>query len=110
MTEIYVITGMILVTFFIRYSMFAASGQIQLPVYMTHALRYVPPAVLTAITVPAVLMPHGEQVELNLSNPYLVGALVACTVGWYSRNLLLTIVVGMVTFLGWQWVLATYLV
>ena len=110
MTEIYMIIGMVLVTFFIRYSMFAMSGQIQLPIYMTQALRYVPPAVLTAITVPAVLMPHGEQIELSVNNPYLVGALVACGVGWYSQNLLLTIVVGMVAFLGWQWVLATYFV
>ncbi|MDM8520416.1 AzlD domain-containing protein [Anaerolineales bacterium HSG6] len=109
MTEIYVVIGMALVTFFIRYSMFAVSGQIQLPVYMTQVLRYVPPAVLTAITVPAVLMPHGEQVELTTNNPYLIGALVACAVGWYSRNLLLTIVVGMVAFLGWQWILTMWM-
>jgi branched-subunit amino acid transport protein len=72
---------------------------------LINALRYVPPAVLTAIIVPAVLMPGGDRIELSLQNPYLVGALVAAVAGWLSNNLLLTIVLGMVAFMGWQWLL-----
>ena len=103
MNEFLLIAGMAAVTFGIRYSMFAVAGRIEFPARLVNALKYVPPAVLTAIVVPAVVMPGGEELNLSYTNAYLVGALVAGVIGWYSKNLLLTIVVGMVVFLGWQW-------
>ena len=104
MNEFLLIVGMALVTFGIRYSMFAVAGRFTFPDELINALRYVPPAVLTAIVVPAVLMPNGSGINLSYTNAYLIGALVACLVGWASKNLLLTIVVGMAFFLGWQWI------
>jgi len=109
LTELYMIVGMVLVTFGIRYSMFVLAGRVEFPGWLVHALRYVPPAVLTAITVPAVLMPAGGTIQFSHTNPYLVGALVAFGVGWFSKNLLLTILLGMLAFWGWQWVLITWL-
>lgn len=103
MSELYLIGGMALITFVIRYSMFAVAGRFEFPARLNDALRYVPPAVLTAIIVPAVLMPNGESIEVSGTNAYLVGAVVAGVVGWTSKNLLLTIVIGMAVFLGWQW-------
>ncbi len=105
MSEVYLIGGMVLVTFGIRYSMFIAAGRIEFPARLVDALRYVPPVVLTAIIVPAVLMPNGNKLELSYTNSYLVGAMVAFGVGWVSKNLLLTIVTGMAAFWGWQWVM-----
>ena len=101
--EIYMIAGMALVTFAIRYSMFPISGRFRFPALFKQGLRYVPPAVLTAIIVPSVLMPTGETLNLKLSNPYLIGAIAACIVGGLFKNLLLTIVVSMVVFMGFQW-------
>lgn len=106
----YLIGGMALVTFLIRYTMFALGERVRFPDLLIRALRYVPPTVLTAITVPAVLMPGGDKIELSYTNAYLIGALAACGIGWFSQNLLLTIVTGMLTFLGWQWVLAAGLI
>jgi branched-subunit amino acid transport protein len=100
--EIYLLLGMFVVTFGIRYSMFAVAGRTEFSPQLINALRYVPPAVLTAIIVPAVLIPTGDTIQFSLTNPYLVGALVATGVGWFSRNLLLTIVAGMLAFWGWQ--------
>ena len=105
MNEVYLIAGMVLVTFGIRYSMFVVAGRIEFPTQLVNALRYVPPVVLTAIIVPAVLIPDGDGIQFSFTNPYLVGAIVAFGVGWLSKNLLLTIVVGMLAFWGWQWVL-----
>ena len=105
MNEVYLIAGMALVTFGIRYSMFVVAGRYEFPAGVVSALRFVPPTVLTAIVVPAVLMPNGETIDISLSNAYLVGALVAAAVGWFSNNLLLTIVGGMAAFLSWQWLL-----
>ncbi len=104
MNEMGLITGMALVTFGIRYSMFAIAGRLEFPVGLIKALHYVPPVVLTAIIVPAVLIPNGQGIEFSYTNPYLIGAIVAFGVGIVSKNLLLTIVVGMAAFWGWQWV------
>ncbi|MCB0209398.1 MAG: AzlD domain-containing protein [Anaerolineae bacterium] len=103
MSELYLIAGMAVVTFVIRYSMFAVAGRFEFPDGLNNALRYVPPTVLTAIIVPAVLMPNGEAIDVSWTNAYLVGAIVAAVIGWTSENLLLTIVVGMGVFFGWQW-------
>ncbi len=103
--EIYLIAGMALVTFGIRYIMFPISGRVRFPELFERGLRYVPPVVLTAIIFPSVLMPDGETLDVRLTNPYLVGALAACMVGGLFKNLLLTIVVSMMVFLGYQWLL-----
>lgn len=104
LSELYMVAGMALVTFAIRYIMFPISGRFRFPDVFERGLKYVPPVVLSAIIVPSVLMPDGQTLNLNLSNPYLIGALAACAVGWLSKNLLLIIVVSMGVFLGAQWV------
>ncbi|HEX2907826.1 MAG TPA: AzlD domain-containing protein [Phototrophicaceae bacterium] len=97
-TEWLLILGMAVVTFGVRYPMLAIVGRLQLPDTVVRALRYVPVAVLTAIIVPAMLMPKGE-IELKPSNSYLIGGIIAGLVAWRTKNLLLTIVVGMAAFL-----------
>ncbi len=109
MNELYLIAGMVLVTFVIRYSMFIIAGRVEFPDRLVKALRYVPPAVLTAIIVPAVLIPTGEGVNLSYTNAALIGALVALGISWFSQNLLLTIVVGMLAFWGWQGLMGWWL-
>ena len=106
MQELLLIAGMVIVTFTIRYSMFLIAGRFEFPAWLVNALRYVPPTVLTAIIVPSVLIPTGNGADLSYTNPYLVGAVVALGVSWFSQNLLLTILLGMGAFWGWQWVLA----
>ena len=110
MNELVLIGGMMAVTFGIRYAMFVVAGRVIFPARLENSLRYVPPAVLTAIIVPAVLIPSGDDVLISYTNPYLVAALFAFTVGWFSKNLLLTIVLGMIAFWVWQWVLISWLI
>ncbi len=105
MNEFLMIAGMLIVTFSLRYMMIPISGKFSLPKLMERSLAYVPPAVLTAIIVPAVFMPTGEGIRFSLDNPYLIGAIGASIVGWFTKNLLLTIIVSMAIFLGWQWIL-----
>ncbi len=105
MNEGLLIAGMALVTFVIRYSMFGASSRLQLPPALLNALRYVPPVVLTAIVVPEVLLREGS-LQISYLNARLVGAIAAGIVGGLTQNLLLTIVLGMAAFFGWQGVLA----
>jgi branched-subunit amino acid transport protein len=105
MNEFYLIAGMALVTFAIRYPVLAMSGRIKLSPQFLQVLRYVPPVVLTAIVVPAVLMPTGQTLEVSYTNARLVGAIAAIVIGIWRKNLLLTIVLGMLVFFVWQWLL-----
>lgn len=106
MDEAMLIGGMAIVTFLIRYPVLAMSGRFKLSPQFLQALSYVPPVVLTAIVVPAVLMPTGE-INLSHTNARLIGAVVAVLVGFWRQNLLLTIVIGMLAFFGWQGLLVS---
>jgi len=99
--EIVLIAGMVAVTFGARFVPLALAERLRLPRIVEAALRFVPVAVLTAITVPAVLMPQGA-LEVNLGNPYLFGSLAAIVVAWLSKRLLPTIVAGIAVFVFWK--------
>ena len=101
MNEVLLVFGMTLVTFLIRYPMLAIVGQIELPTVLVRALRFVPVAVLTAIIVPAMLMPQGA-IDLNLNNAYLYVGIISGLIAWRTKNLLLTIILGMAIFLLWR--------
>ncbi len=101
--EIILILGMAAVTFSIRYILLALADHFTLPPLMQRALGFVPPAVLTAITVPAVLTPAGS-LDLSFANPYLYGALAALGAGLVFRKqtLLASISAGLAVFFLWR--------
>jgi branched-subunit amino acid transport protein len=99
--ELLLIAGMALVTFGVRYPVLALVSRITLPEPVLESLRFIPPAVLTAIIVPAALMPGGA-LDMSLRNAYLVGVIAAGIIAWTSRNLLLTICLGMALFWIWK--------
>ncbi len=103
MSEFYLIAGMFAVTFGIRDVLYLMAGRFSFPEPVARALNYVPPAVLTAIVVPAVLMPDGKVIDISFGNAYLAGALIAGAVAFWKNNLLLTIVIGMAGFACWHW-------
>ncbi len=84
-----------LLTFGIRLSFIAAFGRWQPPEFFQRALRYVPPAVLSAIILPEMFLQNG-QVSFSLLNPRLFAGVLAIAVAWRTRKPFLTIVVGMV--------------
>jgi branched-subunit amino acid transport protein len=102
--EILMVMGMMAVTFGVRYPVLALVSRLSLPPALLDALKFIPPAVLTAIVVPAVLMPDG-QVSFRLDNTYLIAGVAAALIAWRTKNLLLTIVLGMAIFLGWRWLI-----
>lgn len=100
-SEWVMIFGMAVVTFGIRYLLLGLANRIRLPEILKESLTYIAPAVLSAITVPAVLMPDGA-LKLSFGNPYLFSAVLAILAGIFSKNLLLTIVVGLGGFFIYQ--------
>jgi branched-subunit amino acid transport protein len=99
------ITGMALVTIAARYPVLALVGKIPLPDSILRALKYVPPAVLTAIIVPAMVFTPDGSLDLRLTNSYLVAGIMTAVIAWRSKNLLLTIILGMGSLWIWQWLL-----
>lgn len=100
--EILMIAGMTAVTFGVRYPVLALVSRVSLPPVVMDALKFIPIAVLTAIIVPAVIMPTGT-LDVSYTNAYLVAAVASALLAWRTKNLLLTIVMGMLIFLGWRW-------
>ena len=93
MEKLVIFAGMALVTYFTRYAMIAALGR-EVPALLRRWLRYVPPAVLAALVVPAALAPQGN-LEIGLRAwAVVVGAVVA----WRTRSVLWTILGGLATF------------
>lgn len=89
-----ILLGMVAVTYSVRLSVIALIGQRDLPERLHRALRYVPPAALTAIIAPELLMPAGS-LDVSLGNERLLAGLLAILVAWRSRSMLLAIGVGM---------------
>ena len=85
-------------TYTTRLSFILLFGRREIPAVVRRALRFVPPAVLTAIIFPELLLPGGEF-DLSLGNERLLAGLVAALIAWRSKNILLTIVAGMAILL-----------
>jgi branched-subunit amino acid transport protein len=96
-----IVIGMGLVTFGIRLVPIVLLGRIEIPLIVQRALRFVPPAVLTAIIVPELLY-RNNQFDVSLSNARLLAGLIAIVVAWRTKNALMTIGVGMLAL----WVLS----
>jgi len=62
------------------------------PPGVQRVLRQIPPAALAAIVVPALLRPEGE---LGLWQPRLAAGILAAAVAWKTRNVALTLGIGM---------------
>ena len=93
-----------LITFATRLSFIALLGRVETPPLLTRALRFVPPAVLSAIIFPELLVRAGA-LHLGLGNARLIAGVIAAAVAWRTRNVLLTIVAGM----GALWILQALL-
>ena len=101
MTEVLMIVGMTLVTVAVRYPVLALVGKIDLPQPVLRALRFVPPSILAAIILPELLYQDG-QIYIALDNSFLCAGIIAALVAWRTKNLLLTIVLGMLALWGWR--------
>ncbi len=102
--EVVMLAGMAAVTFLIRYILLALADRFTMPPVMERALYYVPPAVLTAILLPAVLLPRGEW-DLSIGNAYIFGALAAVAGGVIFRKhtLMASIGWGLAVFFLWRY-------
>jgi branched-subunit amino acid transport protein len=88
-----------LLTFGMRFVFIYLLGRFEVPETMRRALRFVPPAVLSAIVFPELMIRSSGQIDLSLTNFRLLAGIVAVLVAWRTKNTLLTILAGMVALL-----------
>jgi branched-subunit amino acid transport protein len=100
---VFVVAGV--VTFATRLSFIALLGRMEVPQVVRRALRFVPPAVLSAIILPELVMRDGAP-ALSVENARLLAGVVAAAIAWRTRNVLLTIASGMASLWIIQAVLA----
>ena len=84
-------------TYFTRMTMIALISRDMLGDKIKAVLEYVPSAVFPAIIFPAVFIDdYGAFIELN--DPKIFGALVAVIVGYFSKNIIATILAGLASY------------
>jgi branched-subunit amino acid transport protein len=93
------------ITYAIRLSCIGLLGQRDMPALLLKALRFVPIAVLPAIILPQLFL-RNNTLALSIQNPRWIAGILAAIVAWRTRNVLLTIAVGMVALWVLQFVLA----
>lgn len=87
-------------TYAIRASfLLLASRVAAVPPTVRDALRMIPAAALAALVAPAMLRPDGP---LDLFSPQSLAGAVALLLAWWTKNVLLTIVVGLVAVVGFE--------
>ena len=96
MTWLSVIIAGIL-TYFTRMTMIALVSRDMLGDRIKDVLSYVPSAVFPAIIFPAIFVnDYGSFIEMN--DPKIFGAIVAIIVGYFSRNVIATILSGLISY------------
>ena len=81
-------------TFTLRFLFIYLFGKIEMPDWLPRALRFVPAAALAALVFPALTHPTGS-LDISLHNFRLLAGLGGALVAWKTRNVLFTILAGM---------------
>ena len=86
-----------LITYFTRFSMITFVNSKMMSKKVRLVLSYVPSTVFPAIIFPAVFFNEfGNFVEVN--DPKIFGILAAIIIGFFSRNIIATIISGLVVY------------
>lgn len=85
-----------LITYATRLFPIISYGRFEMPKQVERALLFVPVAVLTAIFLPEMVYIQ-EELMLSYRNPRLLAGLLAIVVAWRTKNVIYTILVGMLT-------------
>ena len=84
-------------TYFTRMTMIALINRDMLGDRIKAVLAYVPSAVFPAIIFPGIFInDYGAFIEIN--DPKIFGALVAILIGYFSRNVIATILSGLFSY------------
>jgi len=90
-----IIAALAVGTFLIRFSFLGIIGDRELPPWVLRLLRFTPVAVIPGLVAPLVMRP-GEPLDLAV----VVAAGATLVAGYWSKNLFLAIVAGVLGYFG----------
>ncbi len=86
-----------LITFLTRFSMIALLKKEMFNDRIREVLSYVPSAIFPAIIFPAIFLDNSGIIQLQ-DNPKVLAAIIAMSVGLFSKNILATIFSGLISY------------
>ena len=92
------VIGLAVITVVTRGFFFISEREVPIPNWLRQGLRYAPLAALAAVVVPEIVMQQGRLIATVL-DARLYAALAAAAWFWWRRDILGTIVVGMLVLL-----------
>lgn len=90
-------------TYAIRSSFIAMFSYYSMPDQIENHLDLVPPAILAALAVPALIFRDGTY-HFSPTDPFLLAGIAAGIVAWKTESLIRTIATGFVVFFGVSYV------
>jgi branched-subunit amino acid transport protein len=90
--------AMTAVTYLCRALFTVSVSRVQISPWWENYLTFIPFAVLTALVTPYLLLP-GPAMKLSLINPYILAGVATFIVSYRTRNLVISVMVGMALFL-----------
>ena len=86
-----------LITFLTRFSMIAILKKEMFNDRIREVLSYVPSAIFPAIIFPAIFLDSTGTIQVE-DNPKILAAIIATGVGIFSKNILATILSGLISY------------
>jgi branched-subunit amino acid transport protein len=97
--EIWLVIGvLVLATAATRSAFWLIGHRVTIPPRVQEMLRFAPACALAAIVGPDLMLGHGGQLQLSLANPKLLAGLASLGFYLLRRNMLHTIIFGMLVF------------
>jgi branched-subunit amino acid transport protein len=97
--EIWLVIGvLVLATAATRSAFWLIGHRVTIPPRVQEMLRFAPACALAAIVGPDLVLGHGGQLQLSLANPKLLAGLASLGFYLIRRNMLHTIIFGMLVF------------
>ncbi len=93
-----------LLTYAIRLSFIILWGKVSVPERLVSGLKFVPPAVLSALIFPDLFLNQGH-LDVSLSNLRLIAGLLTIIIAWKTRSALLSIFTGFLVLVVLEWVI-----
>ena len=86
-----------IVTYFSRMAMVALIDREMLGTKVKEVLNYVPAAVFPAIIFPGIFF-NDLGLMVEITDPKIYGAIVALIIGFFTRNVIVTIISGLLSY------------
>lgn len=84
-------------TFIFRFSFIYLYGRFNLPEWLRRSMHFVPPAVLSALIFPAIIL-KDDIIWISPQNPRLLAGIIAMIIAWRTKSSILPIAFGLGIF------------